>query len=394
MNVAAHHHAKGEVIPQFREHVNDMPALEAFLNHAVSFGASDIILQSGHRPSMKVGGLLRAFAPYKLQTDQVERIASIVVGGSSLQATIAAGRAYDAAFQVSDKHAQNEYGVARRLRFRLNATGITGRDKGALQIVLRHIPADPPTLDQIGFPEELKGEIGLEQGAFFIAGETGSGKTTTFAACLRYILEGNTAITGNIVTYEAPIEYIFTDVVSETCIIAQSEIPTHLKNFEEGLVNAMRRKPSLIVVGEMRDPQTIMAGNNAAITGHPVYATVHANNSAVILRRMVSLCDVSQQAQVFSDLAMNSRLLMSQTLMPKVGGGLICLRDWIVIDPDRGEELLTAGISGHASLMRRWMEEGERARSMKASVSDALNAGLLTEETAARTLKRYGYRAE
>lgn len=377
---------------QFSQHVTDMPSLEDFLNHAVALGASDIILQSAHRPSAKIGGELKAFAPYKLQTEQVERIASIVVGGSTLQTTIAAGRAYDGAFQVGDKNASNQYGVAKRLRFRINATGIIGRDNNALQIVLRHIPADPPTLEQVGFPDELIGEIGLEQGAFFIAGETGSGKTTTFAACLRYILEGNTPISGNVLTYEAPIEYIFSDVESSSCIIAQTEIPTHLASFEEGLINAMRRKPSLIVVGEMRDPETIMAGNNAAITGHPVYATVHANNSAVIIRRMVSLCAQSQQQQVFSDLAMNTRLLMSQTLMPKLGGGLVCLRDWIVIDPDRGEEILDAGMGQHTKFLRSCMEKGDRARSMKTSVEEALDRELIDRETADRTLKRYGYR--
>jgi defect-in-organelle-trafficking protein DotB len=379
-------------LPQFARHVTDMPALEEFLNHAVEQGASDIYLQSGHRPALKAGGILRPFAPYKLQTEQVERIGAIVVGGSALQAAIAAGRDFDSAFHVSDRNAANAFGVAKRLRFRLNATGIIGRDSNSLQIVLRHIPADPPTLDDVGFPPELRDEIGLEQGAFFIAGETGSGKTTTFAACLRHIAEGHTAITGNVLTYEAPIEYIFSDVETPACMIAQSEIPTHLKSFADGLVNAMRRGPSLIVVGEMRDPQTIMAGNNAAITGHPVYATVHANNSAVILRRMVSLCEAAQQRQVFSDLAMNTRLLMSQTLMPKIGGGLVCLRDWIVVDPDRGEELLDAGPSDHVKLMRGWMERGDRARSMRRSVEDARGRDLIDPDTAARTLKRYGYK--
>lgn len=379
-------------LPQFDSHVMDQPSLEEFLNHAVEIGASDIILQSGHRPSAKVNGLLMPFARYKLQTDQVEKIAGIVVGGSSLQGALAAGRAYDSAFHVSDRNSSNQFGVAKRLRFRLNATGIIGRDANALQIVLRHIPADPPTMEEITFPEELIEEIALEQGAFIIAGETGSGKTTTFAACIRYILEGNTHLSGNILTYEAPIEYIYSDENSPHCVIAQSEIPIHLPSFSDGLVNAMRRDPCLIVVGEMRDAETIAAGNNAAISGHPLYATVHANNSAAILRRMVSLCPQAQQQQVFADLSMNSRILMSQTLVPKIGGGRCCLRDWIVIDPDRGEEILDAGISGHMKLMRRWMEEGVRARSMKRSVQIAVAEGVITEEVGARTLKRYGYR--
>lgn len=377
----------------FKQHVTDKPSLERFLNHAVSMGGSDIFLQSGYPPSIKSGGTLKPVARYKLQTEQVERIGAIVVGGSTLQATIAAGRDFDKAFEVSDQTSSNQFGVAKRLRFRLNATGCSGRDDNSLQIVLRHIPADPPTLDQVGFPEELRDEIGLEQGAFFIAGGTGTGKTTTFAACVRYILEGNTAISGNILTYEAPIEYIYSDIASPGCIISQTEIGTHLRTFADGLVNAMRRNPSLIVVGEMRDHQTIMAGNNAAITGHPIFSTVHANTSAVILRRMVSLCDPTQQHQVFSDLTANVRLLMSQTLVPRLDGRLLCLRDWIVLDPDRGEELIDAGLSKHAALMRDWMEKGVRARSMRRSVREALDGGLIAESTATRTLKQYGYRS-
>ena len=112
------------------------------------------------------------------------------------------------------------------------------------------------------------------------------GKTTTFAALIRRILEGDTPIEGNIITYEAPIEFVFEAVPSPTCTISQREIGVHLPDFASGVRNSLRRKPGLIVVGELRDMDTIMAAVEAANTGHPLYTTTHANNVALVLRRL------------------------------------------------------------------------------------------------------------
>jgi len=258
------------------------------------------------------------------------------------------------------------------------------------QVVLRHIPSEPPALEDIGFPEQLMEEFTLQQGAFIIAGETGSGKTNTFAACIQYVLTHDTPIRGNIVTCESPVEYLCTGIKSDHCIIAQSEIPRHLPSFEVGVRNAMRRKPALVVIGEVRDAETIQAAVEDGNTGHPVYGTVHAANSGMVTQRMIQRYPTYAQHQAFTDVVQISRLLMSQTLVARAGGGRVCLRDWLVLTPDRQEELLRIGYERHGEAMKRWMESGDGTRDMITSINKEFTAGTISPVTYREAIKRYG----
>lgn len=380
----------------FSGHVASVTDLDRFMNHAVDQGASDIMLTSGHPALALVRGQPTQLTRFKWQTDQIDRFGQLITNNQSIKTALAGGDDFDHAFDVPDLHNSDEHGVPFRHRFRLNATAILGRGGDSKQLVMRHIPAIPPTLEQIEFPPELYDEFLLEQGMFLIAGETASGKTTTFGGCIRFILENSTIIRGNILTYEKPIEFVFNDIPSATCVVAQSEIGRHVRSFAHGVSNALRRKPALTVIGEMRDAETIHAANALAITGHPVFGTVHARNAAAIIRRMVQTYDFHQQAQAFAEIAENVRLLMSQTLAPVFdASGLIVarrvIRDWCVIDPDRSDAIIDAGPAKGTMLIRDWMEAGDRGRSMKNSIMLELATGRISEETAGRLLKRYGY---
>lgn len=375
------------------QHMHD---LEAFMNHVVRLGTSDLTIQTGERAIAKIHGVPHAVTSYAWNANMVDDLARVIVNGQEIKSRLAGGDDYDAAFYVTDAQHTNEHGVPLRQRFRLNATAILGTSSDAKQMVLRHIPAVPPTLEQVDFPDELVDEFAVQQGAFLIAGETGSGKSSTFAACLRHILEGHTAIQGNLVTFESPIEYVFGDIASPCCIVAQSEIGPNVKSYEAGVRGAMRRDPSLILIQEIRDPETINAAADAAITGHPVFSTVHANDSSFIIARMVGQYALNAQAQAFAGIASVVRLLMSQTLVPALDAeghpsGRACLRDWCIVDPRRSQELAQAGQMGHIALLRGWMEAGDRARSMQRSITDLLEAGRIARATANAALKRYGY---
>lgn len=383
----------------FAGQVGSVPDLDNFLNHCVDQDGSDILLTSGHPAVVLARGQPLQITRYKWQTNQIDKFSQLITNNQSVTTALASGDDFDHAFDIPDLHNADEHGIPKRHRFRLNATAILGRGGDSKQLVLRHIPAIPPTLEQISFPVDLYDEFILEQGMFLIAGETGSGKTTTFGACIRYILENNTVIQGNILTYEKPVEFVFYDIPSATCVIAQSEVGRHVRSFAHGVTNALRRKPALTVIGEMRDAETIHASNALAITGHPVFGTVHARNAAAIIPRMVQTYDYHQQPQAFTEIAENVRLLMSQTLAPvfNAEGRIIrriVLRDYCLIDPERSDQIINAGMSKGTGLIREWMEASERGMSMKTAILIALTGGDISEETGARLLKRYGYRAQ
>src|SRR3990167_3604701 len=144
---------------------------------------------------------------------------------------------------------------------------VEGHD--GLQITARTIPSDPPTLAEMELPKPILEAIAPEQGVVYITGATGSGKSTLLAAIIRDIAESIESHR-KILTYEAPIEFVYDSVEKISSIVSQSEIPRHLPSFAAGVRNALRRKPRLILVGEARDPETISAVMEAAMTGHPV----------------------------------------------------------------------------------------------------------------------------
>ena len=205
----------------------------------------------------------------RLSNNEVSEIINAMYGPNGT-AQIMSGKDVDTHYEIRPNRSD-------RYRFRINATGCLVEGHDGIQITARTIPSDPPSLASMELPKPVLDAIMPEQGIVYVTGATGSGKSTLLSSIIRSIAE-NPESNRKILTYEAPIEFVYDSVEKISSIVSQSEIPRHLPSFAEGVRNALRRKPRLIMVGECRDAETISAALEAALTGHPVY---HASQSGV-----------------------------------------------------------------------------------------------------------------
>lgn len=366
--------------------------MDELLSFAVRNNASDIFLQSGRPVVCDIFGRMHALTKFDLTITNMQQLFRWMTDTDSTISRLESGSDVDGSFEVRDgTEIDEETGEAVHYRFRLNITaGQAQRGSNGYQAVLRSIPINPPTIDDIGYPPELLEYSAPEQGSMLISGETGSGKTTTFAALIRYILEGNTAIKGNVLTYEKPIEYVYGRVSSPCCLVQQHEIGRHIPSFADGVRNSLRRKPGLLVIGELRDQETMEAAIEASNTGHPLFSTVHANSVAIVFKRMMNRFHMDLQRQAFSDLLDTTRLLMSQTLVPRIDRpGRICLREWIVLTDEVRERIAESGPLNHVAEMRSIIDQDRLHKSMKSSAVEAYEKGIISRETTEGVLKRF-----
>ncbi len=382
----ATHYPETEIVVRGRDEVTRL------LVHAVSLRASDVIFQTGRPVLAAIDGRLSALTRVWLQPSTLARIATELTSTDSIMSKLYSGQDFDRAITVEDRDTIGRDHDPVLHRFRINVTAGYHEGDVGLQIVCRHIPAEPPSVTALRVEPEIVAESTPAQGAVIVAGETGSGKTTTLAALMRRVLEEATPIHGNVITYEAPIEFVFEAVPSAHCTIMQHEIGLHLPSFAAGVRNSLRRKPALLLVGELRDMETIMTSVEAANTGHPIYTTTHANDVAHILRRLTLKFPAELQDQAFHDVLTTTHLLVSQLLVPRIGGGRICLREWQVLTDPVRRELSRAGMAHSVDTLRAVIERGQDGRSMRNTVTAALGQGEIDTTTARRVLDRYGYR--
>lgn len=384
---------KKNICPFFKNKFDRIEDLYDVLCFAVHEKASDIIIQTGRPIFAKINGDITAITEYEITNNDTTKLFKWMTSDNAIMNRLEGGQDSDTAFEVPDYQNRDQYGEPIKHRFRLNLTAGHFIDSAnGYQAVIRVIPTTPPCLEEIGFPMELMDYATPPQGIVLIAGSTGSGKTTTFAAIIRYILEGKTTINGNLLTFESPIEYSYSQICSPCATIQQHEIGRHINSFASGVRNSMRRNPSLIVIGELRDQETMEAALEAANTGHLVYSTVHANSVALILKRMINRFPLAQQPQAFSDFTDTCRLLMTQTLVKNAeGNGRICLREWLVITNEIRDALLNEGSQHHSKEIYSILEKEKTPlhRSMKQSVISALKNKLITTETARDVLRKH-----
>lgn len=318
--------------------------IDNFLLWCVRKGTSDISIQTDRPVYTDVHGTLYP-ATYRAidAADMVVFLSKIY--GPEAPARLASGTDLDVSYEIRpDRYS--------RVRFRVNITPILARGRDAAQITMRVLPAEPPRLEDLNIEKHILDNFAPRQGMVVITGPTGSGKSTLLAAGMRMLLERPNGC-GKMLTYEAPIEFTYDTIHSPRSLVSQSEIHRHLPNFADGVRNALRRKPNIILVGEARDRETISAAIEAAQTGHAVYTTTHTTGVAATIRRMVSSFDKSERSERAFALMETLRLIVTQALVPKKNGGRLGVREWMVFPDEVREKLLDMDIEDWTNEIQR-----------------------------------------
>ena len=351
--------------------------LAQLLIHCQKLAASDITLQTGEPVFAEVYGRLLRITQRKLSNTEVAEILNLIYGPNG-SAQILSGVDIDTHYEFRPN--RNE-----RYRFRVNATGCLVAGHDAIQISFRTIPSTPPKMSDLNLEPQLVDALAPAQGIVYVTGATGSGKTTLLAAIIRDLAE-KTESHRKILSYEAPIEFVYDTITMPSAIISQSEIPRHLPSFAAGVRNALRRKPRLILVGEARDPETISASIEAALTGHPVYTTLHSNGVAETLRRLVNSFPADEVKARMIDIIETIRVVIWQQLVPSLDDKRIALREFLIFDEKLRDILLDSKLENISAITRHLLKEYGQPMSLDAKRK--FDAGLISERDYKRLILR------
>jgi twitching motility protein PilT len=278
---------------------------------AAKRGASDLHLVVGLPPILRIDGVL------------VEVKNEKVISSKEMEQGV---------FSVLANKQKEKFVSTRELDFSFESNGSRFRvnlhfEKNNIGLVARIINNKMPTMEDIGMPDVIRELLDLKQGLILVTGPTGCGKSTSLAAMINYI---NTTRRCNIITLEDPIEYLFKP---DKSIIIQRQLGSDMLSFASGLKHCLRQDPNVIMVGEMRDLETIATTITLAETGHLVLATLHTYSAAQTIDRIIDVFPPHQQNQVRMQLSMTLASVISQRLLPKIGGGQIAAREIMINTP-------------------------------------------------------------
>jgi len=330
-----------------------MPTMEALLRETVDKGASDLHLSTGEPPMLRVhGDLLRTEHP-ALTPESVTGLVNSIMNEHQ-RSYFNKEHEVDFACEVPGKG-----------RFRVNVF-LHSRGPGA---VLRTIPTEIPSLDSLNLPPVLKELCTRERGLVLVTGPTGSGKSTTLAAMVDVI---NQTWDAHILTVEDPIEFVHPP---KRCLVNQREVGPHTGSFTNALRSALREDPDVILIGEMRDLETISLALTAAETGHLVFGTLHTSSAPKTIDRIIDVFPAGQQGQIRTMLSESLEAVVAQTLVKKKGGGRVAACEILIGVPAVRNLIREAKLHQIPSMMQTGQRVGMQTLDM--ALADLVKRGMI-----------------
>ncbi|MDO4574581.1 MAG: type IV pilus twitching motility protein PilT [Planctomycetia bacterium] len=284
--------------------------IDKLLQTVVKQGVSDLHITTGQPPVVRLHGHM-----VRLETDELKPEDTM-----ALMKSITPERCQQELQEVGGTDFGFSFGDM--ARFRVSVF----RQRGNIAMVLRQIPNKMLTMEQLNTPAVCEQLIQRPRGLLLVTGPTGSGKTTTLAAMIKWL---NEHVDHHIITIEDPIEFYHPNI---KCTINQREIGVDVPSFAEAIRRALRQDPDVILVGEMRDLETIETAITAAETGHVVFGTLHTSSAAGTINRIIDVFPNSQQDQIRTQLATSILGVLCQTLLPRIGGGRVAAYEMLVVD--------------------------------------------------------------
>ncbi|MFK8080184.1 MAG: PilT/PilU family type 4a pilus ATPase [Granulosicoccus sp.] len=332
--------------------------INALLKRLVDFDGSDLYLATGAPPSAKFSGELTALSDTPFERGEVEAIARGIMNEE----------------QCAEFDQELEMNLALALegigRFRLNIF----KQRNEVSLVARNIQTEIPRFDDLGLPKILKEVITAKNGLVLFVGGTGSGKSTSLAALIDH---RNSFKGGHIITIEDPVEYVHPH---KKCIVNQREVGVDTNSFHAALKNTLRQAPDVILIGEIRDRETMEHAVAFAETGHLAISTLHANNANQALDRIINFFPAESKAQLLQDLGNNIRAIVSQRLIPTVDGKRCAAIEILLGSHTIKQMIMKDQLSDIKEAMLK--SENQGMKTFDSALFDLVKAGRITEEEA------------
>ncbi|PWQ93148.1 PilT/PilU family type 4a pilus ATPase [Leucothrix arctica] len=338
-----------------------MAYVHSLLHNVLKLNGSDLFVTAGAPPSVKVSGLMKPLSNQKLNEDQARMLVRSIMN--------------DKQMRNFEEHMEGNFSISLpgSDRFRVNAF----TQRGCAGMVLRHIPSDIPSFKKLGIPPVLKDLTMTTRGLIIMVGSTGSGKSTTLAAMVDL---RNEATQGHIITIEDPIEFTHQH---KGCLITQREIGLDTEDYEIAMKNTLRQAPDVILLGEVRDRESMEYAISYAETGHLCMTTLHANSTNQAIDRIINFFPEERREQLLMDLSLNLKAIVSQRLTrTKDGKGRFPAVEVMINSPMMADLILKGDIAGMKELMAKSNQLG--MCTFDQALFQMIDAGLITVQEGMR----------